>query len=123
MLPQEGLEPLEVILIEAAVVGEAAARSLDELVEGPRASDADDWNREASAPNECLEGRNDFLVGEVARDAEDHKSVGRFAHDPSYARRCNLFFRWSVRFSLTFVGAILLRLSVRSCGRRSVRSC
>src|SRR5262249_58315998 len=73
----------EGLLVEAAVLGHALPRALDELVLGPaRLGHADDGRVQPSALDELLQGGEDLLVGEVAGGAEEDQRVraGLLAH-------------------------------------------
>ena len=60
-------------------------RSAVGLVEFPsRFGNADDRHLEVTALQHRLERREDFLVGEVARGAEKHKSVGMGCVHPEH---------------------------------------
>ena len=61
----------------AAVLGEAVAGALAQLLERPaRLGDADDRHREVAAADHRLQRREDLLVGQVAGGPEEHQGVG-----------------------------------------------
>ena len=89
---QESGQPGERRLVHAAELGEARARTLAKLIGGPaRLRHPDDGHRQAAPADHALERGEDFLVGEIARGAEEHQRVrwgrGRAAARGSLDRR------------------------------------
>src|SRR5579885_1634980 len=89
-------ELLECGAVEPAVLFDALLRALAKLVYRPaRPGHADHRHIEAAALDECLQRREDFLVSEVARGAEEDQRAGlRFIHDGLIRRpACRPVFR------------------------------
>ena len=72
----------------AAVLGQAGPRALDELRERPPGlRDAHDRKIQVPASGHRLQRREDLLVGEIARRAEEHQRVGAGAVGSQWGRR------------------------------------
>src|SRR5215472_7089601 len=69
-------ERFEALRVEAAVLGDALLRALEELLAAPpRLGHADDGKRQGPADGHGLERGEDFLVGEVSGRAEEDERV------------------------------------------------
>src|SRR5581483_7366828 len=71
-------ESRERLGIQPAVLLYAVARPGTEFLRLPGLpADADDGHLEATAAGQCLQRREDFLMGQIAGGAEEHKGVRR----------------------------------------------
>src|SRR4029450_11498174 len=82
----------ERLLVDLAVVLEAVVGPPAQLFQVPtRPGHADDGHVQAAALDQCLEGGEDLLVGEVAGGTEEHDGVGTHAVDRTAPwSRCRL---------------------------------
>ena len=97
-------ELFECCLIEAPISDEAGTRPLDETVERSGSRDAEHRDGESTPSDEPLQGGEDFLVGQITRDAVDDERVGWFSHRAILSRRLDRRQRVArTRIALEFV--------------------
>src|SRR5262249_32350923 len=64
-------------LVEAAVLGHARLRTVEQLRQHPaRLRDADDGKGQSAALRHRLQRRKNLLLGEIPRGAEEHERIG-----------------------------------------------
>jgi hypothetical protein len=62
--------------LRTAVLADTIARPLAKLIQAPPGlCHPDDWDVEVTSPDQCLKGRKDLLVGEIASGSEKDQSI------------------------------------------------